>query len=439
MNLHKSRIIRLCLLSPLLAFGTLAAAQTVGMEAVLATTRSDARVAAANGMPAFARSLNYRLPLIRKAELRIGTNGNAFRDTLYGDIRNEDFYGLVISPNSLREKRRQQAIQQAQVEVYETEARLVWQEAVLERYEALEKLYYSRRLYEARSNLDSLLAVKQRLLLQMLDQGVDVKVKEIVDTENDRNSLQSGMSESEKTMQLETSRIQSFLTSHQPLSPDELQFDSFITPDLIDSLITGYAKNPPIDLSYDYRVSRIGLAKKELDLENAKDRQIFSFFQIGYELPIVIERTPTRLNPNNNFSVRIGLTMPLPGNNNLNRSEAALDLREADNEARIARQQTEINVESQRARLESLLRSLRNMRDKTATSVIGKLINADKVSLELSPLELVELYVAQRKRELRALETEAEIVEEYLVFLEYSGYLGTFPERNYLSATLRAF
>lgn len=439
MNSHEKLFKRLYVVLPLLVLGMLTAAQPLRMENVLATTRADARVVAANGMPLFARSLNYRLPLIRKAELRIGTNGNAFRDTFYGDIRNEDFYGLVISPNSLREKRRQQAIQQAQVDVYEAETRVIWQEAVLERYEALANLYYSRRLYERRAELDSLLSVKQRLLLQMLDQGVDVKVKEVVDTENDRSSLQFGMADSEKTIRLETARIQSFLGSSHALSPEEMQFDSFITPEVIASVIAGYAENPPPDPLFDYRISRSTLAKKELDLENAKDRQIFSFIQFGYELPIVIERTPTRLNPNNNFSVRIGLTLPLPGNNNLDRSEAALELREAENEAKIAQQQTRINAEDQRARVENLLKSLRNLRDKTATSLIEKLIAADNASLELSPLEVVELHVAQRKRELRALETEAEIAEEYLRFLEYSGYLGALPSRNYLSVSLREF
>lgn len=438
MSLHK-KLLRLCALAPLLALSILTFAQAVNMDIVLSATQKDARVAAANGMSAFAQNLNYRLPLIRKMELRLGVNGNGFRDSLYGDIRNEDFYGLVVSPNSLREKRRQKDIQSAQIEVYDAEARVKWQEAILERYDALTQLYYSRRLYNARAGLDSLLTIKQQLLLNMIEQGLDVKVKEIVDAENDRSSLQFGMADSEKIMHRETARIRSFLESPQPLSPADVQLDDFITPEVIGLVLAEYSKNPPSDPVYNYEVSRSQLAQKELDLENAKDRQIFSFFQIAYQLPIVAERAPTRLNPSNNLSFRMGLTLPLPGNNNLNRSEAALELREADNEARVAQQETRVNAVAQRAKVENLLKSLRSQREKAASSLVGKLLDADNATLELTPLEVIELRLSQQKRELRALETEMELAEEYLVFLEYSGYLGTLPPRNYLSASLKEY
>jgi hypothetical protein len=436
MNAQKKTIKRLLVLLPLLAVNLLATAQTLSMEAVLAATRNDARMAAANEMPGFARSLNYRLPLVRKVELRLGTNGNAFRDSLYGDIRNEDFYGLVISPNNLRERKRQKAIQSAQVAVYEAETRVLWQEAILERYDALTQLYFSRRLYAARAGLDSLLEVKQQLLLQMIEQGLDVKVKEIVDTENDRNALQFGMADSEKIIRREMAQIQSFMASQQPVSPAQLDFKNFITPEVIASVLAGYSQSLPVNSIYDYEISRTYLAQKELDYENSRDRQILSFVQIAYELPIVLERTPTRLNPNNNISFRLGLTLPLPGNNNLDRSEAALKLKEANNEVKIAQQETRLTAESQRAKIENLLQSLRNQREKNATSLVGKLLAADNVSLQLTPLESVELHVAQQKRELRLLEIEMEIAEEYLVFLEHSGYLGIQPPRNYLSVTL---
>ena len=83
MNAQKKMMKRLLALLPLLATNLLVAAQTLSMETVLAATRNDARMVAANEMPGFARSLNYRLPLVRKVELRLGTNGNAFRDSLH--------------------------------------------------------------------------------------------------------------------------------------------------------------------------------------------------------------------------------------------------------------------------------------------------------------------------------------------------------------------
>ena len=418
----------------LLAFSAGIAAQPVSMEAVLASARTDARVLAAADMPIFTQSLNYRLPLLRKVELRLGLNGNLFRDTLYGDIRNEDFYGLYIYPNSLRERRLQRDIQPAQASVYEAGSRIAWQQAVLERYQALTQLYFSGRLLEARASLDSLLSVKQRLMLQMLDQGVEIKVKEVVDTENDRSALQFGMSEAKNDIRLQTAKIRSFV---QPdATAEAVHFDSFITTDVIASVL---AKMPEELPSMEYRISKIRLAQAGLALENVQNKQILSFIQLGYELPIVTEPLPKRLNPANNFSVRIGLALPLPGNNNLKRANAALELREAQNELKTTEQQTRKSIESQRIRVENLIALYRNLRDQTAESLIGKLLDADNSQVQLTPLELVELYVSRYKRDLRALETESEIADEYLKYLETSGKLGALPARNYLSNTLGEF
>ncbi len=63
---------------------------------------------------------------------------------------------------------------------------------------------------------------------------------------------------------------------------------------------------------------------------------------------------------------------------------------------------------------------------------LGELIRKKQIT----PLELVELYVSRYKRDLRALETESEIADEYLKYLETSGKLGALPARNYLSNTL---
>ncbi len=434
MNLIKVLSKGLPLVVLLLTFSADIAAQPVSMEAVLASARTDARVLAAADMPTFTQSLNYRLPLLRKVELRLGMNGNLFRDTLYGDIRNEDFYGLYIYPNSLRERRLQRDIQPAQASVYEAGSRIVWQQAVLERYQALTQLYFSGRLLEARASLDSLLAVKQRLMLQMLDQGVEIKVKEVVDTENDRSALQFGISEAKNDIRLQTAKIRSFV---QPdATAEAVRFDSFITPDVIASVLVKMPEELP---SMDYRVSKIRLAQAGLALENVQNKQILSFIQVGYDLPVVTEPLPKRLNPANNFSVRIGLALPLPGNNNLKRANAALELREAQNELKTTEQQTRKSIESQRIRVENLIALYRNLRDQTAESLIGKLLDADNSQVQLTPLELVELYVSRYKRDLRVLETESEIADEYLKYLETSGKLGALPARNYLSNTLGEF
>ncbi len=143
--------------------------------------------------------------------------------------------------------------------------------------------------------------------------------------------------------------------------------------------------------------------------------------------------TPKNRKTFNNFSVRIGLGLPIPGNNNPKRSEAALQLREAEVSAQVTRTINERGVDLQYVRVKNLLDQYRACEEKVQHSLIQKMLDNESLRPQMTALELADLQLAQQKLRLRLIEIEQELNVEYLKLLELKGVLGQEPVRDYFS------
>jgi len=405
-------------------------AQKITSHDILQTATTDERLALNQQTVAFARSLQYRVPLIRKVEARIGFNGSTLGDTLFGTIHNEDFYGFVISPNSLRERRRQGDLQVAQVGIYENERAVLLEDLVLDRCQVLVSLHFATQLNASRSELLRLLGKKENLLSEMLDQGLDVKVKDVLDTENDRNTLELAQSDLEHSRSLQRAKLSQWLPDHNNLQLDD---SDYIRPMTITQRIEMLKAVPNQNPSLAYRNAETRFAAADWALENAQERQIFNFLQVAYQDPVLTLETPKNRKTFNNFSVRIGLGLPIPGNNNPKRSEAALQLREAEVSAQVTRTINERGVDLQYVRVKNLLDQYRACEEKVQHSLIQKMLDNESLRPQMTALELADLQLAQQKLRLRLIEIEQELNVEYLKLLELKGVLGQEPVRDYFS------
>jgi len=406
------------------------AAQPVSPLALLQSATADERLALNQQTIAYARSLRYRVPLIRRAEARVGFNGSTLGDTLFGTIHNEDFYGLVIGPNSLRERRRQADLKAAQVGIYENERAVLLEEVVLDRCESLVTLHFAQQLDTTRRELLRLLSRKENLLREMLDRGLDVKVKDVLDTENDRNSLELSLSELAHARSLHETKLRQWLPDRPA---PQLDHSDYIRPATL-AQRTEFLKNTPtLNPSLAYREAETRYAAADWALENAQNRQVFNFLQLAYQKPVVTPDLPKKFNAFNNFSVRVALAVPIPGNNNPKRSEAALQLREEQVSTRSARLLNERAVENQCVRVKNWLDQYRVCEEKVRGSLIQKMLDNDALRQQMTALELADLQLAQQKLRLRLVEIEQELSIEYLRLLELKGVLGQEPIRNYFS------
>lgn len=406
--------------------------QKITPKDVLSTAVKDSRVLRNQQITSFTQGLKYHIPFVKQVEARLGINGSALGDTIYGYIRNEDFYGVQVGFNSFREIKQQKLMKQAQIGLYQSEARVLEQQALSDRYQSLVFWAFSQQLLTGRRELEILLNKKHDILRLMIEKGLDVKVKDVMDTEEDKNSVQLSILSLEEAIILQKNKIKQFLD--YPSLP-ELNTINFITIEKILEVINNSKINPLNHPAIGYKNAKTAFSTSQLNYVNSQNRQILNMARLGYENPLYLER-PKNFNTFNNISFRIGLTVPLTGNNNFKHSEALLEQKEAQNEVDILREQLARNVDNQYVKIESLINRYQLCVEKIQQSLIQKMLKNEKLLSQMSPLEVVDLQLTQQKLLLRADELSHDIVSEYVKLLELTGKMSEKPLLNYLSATL---
>jgi hypothetical protein len=411
--------------------------QNITTKDILATALTDERLQYNQQLVPFAQGLTFHVPLVKQIEARIGFNGSALGDSLYGYIRNEDTYGVQIGFNSYREIKQQKVLKQAQIGLFKSENRVFQQQALMERYQSLVAVRFIQTALSERQKLDTLIRKKHDILRVMMEQGLDIKVKDVMDTEGDKNGVQLALLDLENEKRFQQSKIQQFLTLK---TTTDLDFRDFITLEKIAEVVDNQKLIPSQYPSIAYKETKTQLASAQLDYINTQNRQILNSARIGYDNPLYLEeQPPKKFNTLNNFSFRLGLTVPLVGNNNFKRSQAILDQRQAQNEADWARLQNQKALDIQYQKLENLLKQHRFYKATTSQNLIQKMLANDKLLAQLTPLELVDLQITQQKLQVRTLEIAQDITSEYLKLLGLTGALSALPLKNYLSNGLEGF
>ncbi len=409
-------------------------AQVLTSTDVLKTATADPRLAQNQSLQRLAQNLKMTDPLLRQVAVRVGVNGSALGDTIYGYLRNEDTYNLQIGFNSWWERKRQRQVQTALVGAYAAETRLLEQQALAERYQALAAyLFVAPELASCRT-LDTLLAKEHDILRQMLATGVlDVKVSKVLDAEEDRNRNLLAIQALENTLQLQKNRLRQCAGGFSEVDPSGLA----TLADLKNTV--ALLKTKPIAHPvFEVKTAEIQVESANVAYINAQNRQIFNNFNAGYQRPLYLER-PRRFNTFNNLSFRLGLTVPLPGNNHYKKAGALLDLQEAEHEAAWTQTQAQKNLDNQFVRLENLFREQALVQDRMDNSLIRRMLDNPQLRAQITPLEIVELEVAQQKLAVNQAGLLADIATEFVRLLELSGAMSASPRVNYLSGKREGF
>ena len=407
-------------------------AQKISMESILASIEYDDRVASNKQNTAFASGLNYRLPILKKVDFRLGINGNLTNDTLDGTWRNEDFYAINIATNNFREMRLQRALKPAQLNIYNSEKQVLMQQALLERFQSIVGIFYGQKLYEERNRLKKILLEKENILRLSLEQGVDIRFKDVMDTESDKNTLATALLEYENNVFFQEERIRQFLkiTDNQAVIID---FDAFISAEQIEKEVALLKINKTLfHPTFALRDAQTAYSMAEYRLEKTQNRQFFNFFQVAYNPLAYSPIESKKFKALNDVNFRLGLTIPLPANNNLKNTQAALQHKEDEQTAILVRQSQAKLIDVQYIKVENILKSLR-LNDKNAKeSLIKKMLDNAKLLAQITPSEILDLNITQRKIELRSIELSADLTNEYLRLLDITGALSVYKNKNFL-------
>jgi hypothetical protein len=409
-----------------LLFGSLEA-QVLTTSDVLATAASDLQLMQNRSLQELAQGLKVHDPLLRQVSVQLGINGSALGDTIYGYIRNEDDYRLRVEFNSWFEREKQRRVHASKTSVIAARNRLLEHEALARRYKALAAYLFVQPHITACQDLDSLLKMEHHILREMLSSGVqDLKVSKVLDAEEDQNRNDLTLQELENRKALYTNRLQQLAGSIAAVDTADLIDLTGIRAKVI-RLKSAPAAHPTLAV----KSAEIAAEDANLQYINSQNRQVFNFAQVGYQHPLYLER-PNKFNTFNNFSFRVGLTAPMPANNRFRKANALLNLREAQNEETSTSAKLLEDLENQYVKLENFFREYDLLQDRIENSLIQKMLDNPVLKTQITPLEWVELEIAQQKMRVSRAALEFDIAMEYVELLDLSGAMSAMPRVNYL-------
>ena len=148
-------------LNPSIFQKTIADPIKISMKEVLASVNQDEQWRLSQQTVNWLGQQNYQNPLLQKLELRAGSND-------FSLTRQQ--YGIRVSPNAFGLSKYQKQYQQAQSGVLQAEAEVYWNEALLQRYEAIVAYHFAQQLTLASQKLDSLYQAQEQVFRAMLRQ-----------------------------------------------------------------------------------------------------------------------------------------------------------------------------------------------------------------------------------------------------------------------------
>lgn len=404
-------------------------AQVISMEDVLATATTDQLISRYQSIKDLAVDLKMHDPLVKEIALRIGFNGSVLGDTIYGYLRNEDDIRLQVSFNDFAVRKQQKAVKDARIETLATGQAVVSHSALIDRYEVLSDYAYTIPELEALKRLDSLLLTEHEIIKAMLSTGIlDVKVSRILAVEEDRNRVLLDIHEADDLLKRAKLDIEKYTGSFSAISLDSLATIEDLREGFAWMKTSGYVAHPNnLALS-----AEMQLDSTVLRYASSQNRQIFDYVSFGYQRPLYLER-PNKFNTLNNFAFRLGLLVPITANNRYRKADAILDLKESQLKADESRMTRDLSWQSQVAILDGLFSEYDLASDRLDNSLIHQMLSNSSLMAHVTPLEFVELEIAQQKLILHQLELVQDIADAYVKLLSLSGYLAWNPDTNYLA------
>jgi hypothetical protein len=370
----------------------------------------------------FLRDLNYRLPLLKEFGVRYGSDDltNAKRQ-----------YAAVFNFNTFKTIKEQQSVKIAQLSAYQAKKDVLLNEVIQERYMSMVDAYFAQSLLTKHRALDSLLNQKNTILKISLQKGMPIRVKDLVETEEDIRRLRLSMADIETIWELSYQKIRRYLGVQAKF---ELSFDNFIAVPKIEHLLNGLKSNKNIqNPELKTNQSEANLSQAALRLEEATFNKFFDGVQLIYE-----HKNRTEFSPQY-FSFRVGVNIPIKGNLRPKQNELLLDIKDAENDYHVGFSQTEKRINAQILTLENLFKKYRLCQDMIQNSLSNNILNTPAVRNTLLPADIIDLKILQQKKILESINVQYEIVKSYIQLLTVNGDFVYSPRKNYLSNAMESW
>ncbi|MEO6191361.1 MAG: hypothetical protein ABIO44_14525 [Saprospiraceae bacterium] len=375
------------------------------------------------------KSLVFNSPWIKSVEGRVGITGSTLGDTIYGYLRNEDNYDLILRMNSFRMIKREKRVKKALEANLNTEAEWILESTLLERYELIIDYNFFGQEINQFNLQDNILKKRQELVREKVEMGLDFKVKELLQIEENRSKL------SKDLFQLK----QQFLECKSKLENlrviDSIQFIDtfqFVTIEKIQNTLNNLDIVPEDNFEFQLKKSDMEIALAKLDYTNSQNTEIFDGIRFSYDNPLYLT-LPKKFNTINNFSIRAGFKIPISGNNNYRRSQAEIQLKEKELSMQYVLEKNKFANHDLRVKIYSLIEFYNRCKRLETQSLYHSLMSNPISKQKLEPLDWYDLQWTYEENKFQYLSLSRDITKLYIQLLYTCGRLGKSPHINYLS------
>lgn len=393
----------------------------VSMQMVLASARAEESVRLQQQSAAYLADHPMHLPLFDELEFRLGP------DDLYFD---EQRIAFRFATNGWSAIKRQRTINAVELERLGAEAAVLQEEALLDRYHALSDYAFSRQMAGALRQLENLEDSRSQVFSYLIEKGVAVDAVKLVEAEEDWQDARSDLRQWEDKATLMEGRIRAYLGHSDVVQPDVASLIQVETITKRLAAATGPAA-PTAEISLKAVESKLSEAQWRLTL--SRKFNVLNFVQFDYR------DRPEPFEFNRDFSVRIGLNIPISGSDKPKAREQALEW-QLDKNAQaveIAKQQQKCTMLSNK--LNKLIGQYGADQERWQKSAIRKLLSKPELLDHLSGDDLLQLQIAREKQTIRQIEQAYEIRTLYIEYAQMRGLMNGGSLRNELSEGWEAF
>jgi hypothetical protein len=355
----------------------------------------------------------FKAPIIEEYEFRTETNDF--------DLDNQD-YLIRVSPTTKAIREAQERIFEGYLAQPKDNPYSLELDFIEDAYNYWIDEYFSAELHDLLEQQklileDKMTVIKKQLIIQEAD------FSDFVKAQNDLKELNLN-----QLQNLQENKMYAFPIS---LNSAEYTFEDLISIEEIKSFVTSF---DPSTVEDPDRLVRDNLKRtelqNELDLEEAEAKQILRFAEISYGGP---HSDPFR----EKVSVGVGLRFPWDGGNRLDMEEIKIEMDNIENEAQF--EQDKLFLEVSRSRFE-VLESIRLYEEQLAlresmneyNMELKQILNETNNS---NPTFILELNQQSVKLQIDKINSQKDVYEEYLDFLEDSLLMTQMPLKNYLLAS----
>lgn len=332
-------------------------------------------------------------------------------------------YAIRFRNNSIAAIVAQRKMHKPTLLVEESENMIVYHEELKLRYEGLIEYYFAIIKERRLDTLKLLLEDKKSLIYKQIELGLNNKIEDIIDIEDDHQKIQSEWEEN-LLKKIEWSKTLRIWLKDSAANP-QIDFSNIISIDkILAQTSLGSTTNPVENPSILKRQGQIEINTLKEQVLRRNHYNILNFWQISYQ---------DSLKKNDLFDTRIsfgvGLNIPFPNSDRLKIQNAHLDRLDAERKYQLEKEKFESEIELSYIKLNTIIQNYTAYKKQIEEFNLKFSAKVMKEKGNTDPLLLLKLKLIETRKSIALAELEYKLLKSYIQWLSKQYKL---DEKNYL-------